>query len=476
LEVRQSIRDENRQMTVSAGVHQSGHNVVHRLTQDWGSRAAVSLYLERCQVDTPDEIVSKVWELVRERRSERVHKAVDFGAGDGRFARSQHYLQYWGYEIDPRRSPKGPLPAGASLVHQCAFSELLSDSDLCIGNPPYVRNQDLPTGWRERVAESLYSRTGIKLSGLANAWQYFFLLGLASTKPDGLVALVIPYEWVSRPSVKDLRSFIDRNGWSVRVYKLRDDTFDRVLTTSSITIIDKGTRQGRWSYYEEKQGGGFRALPSVTESAQGAVGYLKRSKLNKPHIFAKRGLSPGTQQVLVLTEGERVRSGLRINTDVVPCVTTLRHLDGGSTTINCKVFNANFKLAGLKCWLIRTDREPSSQLRDYLTGVPDAQHQTATCLNRKEWWRFTMPEAPTLLAATGFRGERPKIAINAVNARAVGGVSGIYGVPARRRNGLVTAFLELDLSRRIVPHSNGLMKVEIHQINALLDELNQKHR
>ena len=106
LEVRHSSRDENRQMTVRARVHESSQNVLHRLTRDWGSRAAVSLYLDRCQVDTPDQIVSKVWELVEERRSERVHKAVDFGAGDGRFARAQHYLQYWGYEIDPRRSPK----------------------------------------------------------------------------------------------------------------------------------------------------------------------------------------------------------------------------------------------------------------------------------------------------------------------------------------------------------------------------------
>jgi hypothetical protein len=195
--------------------------------------------------------------------------------------------------------------------------------------------------------------------------------------------------------------------------------------------------------------------------------------LKKPLIFAKRGLSPGTQRVLVLTEGERVRSGLRINIDVVPCVTTLRHLEADRTTINDKIFNQSFRVAGLKCWLIRTDREPSSRLRDYLTGVPDTQHQTATCLNREDWWKFAMPEVPPLLAATGFRGERPKIAINAVSARAVGSVSGIYGVPARCRKGLVTAFRELDLSHRIVPHSNGLKKVEIHQINALLDELNK---
>lgn len=461
-------------MNINARGSHNDQNALHRLTEGWGTRAAVSLYLDRCQVDTPGDIVSKVWELVYERRAGSIGKAVDFGAGDGRFARDQRYLQYFGYEIDPRRSPQEPLPKRATLLHQCAFSERIDDADICIGNPPYVRNQDLPTGWRQRVADALFGRTGVRLSGLANAWQYFFLLCLASTKADGLVALVIPYEWVSRPSVKDLRNFIRRHGWDVRVYRLRDDTFGRVLTTSSITIVDKRTSAGSWQYFEEKQEGGFQSLPSVTGSADGVVDYLKRSEMDKPGIFAKRGLSPGTQRVLVLTEGERVRSGLLVNSDVVPCVTSLRHLDIGCTAITDDVFNREFRLAGLKCWLIRTDRQPGRRLRDYLSSIPEREFQTATCADREEWWRFAMPGVPPILAATGFRGERPKLAINCVDARAVGSVSGIYGVPSRKRAAFVRAFQDLHLSGRIVPHSNGLKKLEIHQINALLEELGAK--
>ena len=44
------------------GCH-NDRNALHRLTEAWGTRAAVSLYLDRCQVDTPDNIVSKVWRL-----------------------------------------------------------------------------------------------------------------------------------------------------------------------------------------------------------------------------------------------------------------------------------------------------------------------------------------------------------------------------------------------------------------------------
>lgn len=461
-------------MNANSRFYPNDQNVLHRLTQAWGTRAEVSLYLDRCQVDTPDSLVSKVWEMVRRRRSTPVGKVVDFGAGDGRFALGGHYLEYLGYEIDLGRCGERVLPERARLLHQCAFSETVDDADVCIGNPPYVRNQDLPSGWRQKVADSLFARTGVRLSGLANAWQYFFFLCLASTKNDGIVAVVIPYEWVSRPSARELRNFVTRHGWDVCVYRLREQTFDCVLTTSSITIVDKRASAGRWQYFEERHQGGFRRLPSVTESVRGAVDYLKRSKSEKPRVFAKRGLSPGTQRVLVLTEGERVRCGLRMIDDVVPCVTTLRHLEPDCTTISERVFDEAFRFAGVKCWLIRTDRPPGARLREYLSHVPSEQYQTSTCVSREEWWKFTMPEVPPILAATGFRGERPKIAINSINGRAVGSVSGIYGVPALKRSQFVAAFRQLELSDRIVPHSNGLKKVEINQLNSLLEELAKK--
>lgn len=157
--------------------------------------------------------------------------------------------------------------------------------------------------------------------------------------------------------------------------------------------------------------------------------------------------------------------------DVVPCITSLRHLDSAHGNITEYVFNKHFRLAGLKCWLIRTDREPRRSLRDYLASFPVGEYQTATCLSRDHWWKFAMPETPPILVATGFRGERPKIVINDVNARAVGSVAGIYGVPQTKRHSFVRAFQSLELSDRIVPHSNGLKKLEIHQINAILDEL-----
>jgi len=440
------------------------------MTRSWGSWKTVSLYLDRCQVDTPDHLVSATWAHVSRLRT-KVGKAIDFGAGDGRFAQVGAFDSYVGYEIDPQRCKKATLPPNAIMVNQCAFSEAIDDADVCIGNPPFVRNQDLPSGWRQRVSTLLRERTGISLSGLANAWQYFFLLSLTTVKDDGLVSLVIPYEWVSRPSSKVLRDYIYSNGWAVSVYRLVDTTFDSVLTTSSITIVDKADRSGQWSFFEEKADGSYRALPSASGSIRGVLTYARRQDgtINAPRAI--RGLSPGTQKVLTLTEGERVRTGLRIGRDVVPCVTSLRSIPSSATELDTTTFNKYYRAAGQKCWLLRVDKPLSSQLLAYLKQVPPSDYQTSTCLERERWWEFKMPEIPNLLMSQSFRGRFPKAVENTISARAVGGVCGIYNVSKKQSSKLSTGLDELDIRPRIVAHSNGLRKIEINQLNTLLTEL-----
>ena len=82
-----------------------------------------------------------------------------------------------------------------------------------------------------------------------------------------------------------------------------------------------------------------------------------------------------------------------------------------------------------------------------------------------------MPDSPSLLVATGFRGAFPKVVVNAIGAKAVGGVSGVYGVPQRKRSKLAAALRSHDVSENIISHSNGLKKIEINQLNTLLQNL-----
>lgn len=440
---------------------------LRRLTSDWGTPDSVSLYLQRCQVATPERLVEATWRHVHEARAE-VGKVIDFGAGDGRFARHGRYRSYIGYEIDSRLCKRGTLPSNARLLNRCAFSNEVVDADVCIGNPPFVRNQDLPSGWRQNASQVLQRRSDVAISGLANAWQYFFLLALTSVHANGLCALVIPYEWVSRPSSKAVRDYIAAENWNVAVYRLIDTTFNSVLTTSSITIVDKAKRDGRWSYFEETASGEYSPLMSPSGGEDGVLPYLRRRRHEVKAPRAKRGLSPGTQKALTLTEGERVRAGLKAGRDVVPCLTSLRHLPDDVHELTTELLREHYRLAGQRCWLIRTDREPSPALSAYLRAVPPAQYQTTTCLGRDVWWKFVMPPVPQVLIAMSFKDQFPKVVRNDASVRAVGGVYGIYGLSDDQADEVIQWPTKLTIGDRVVAHANGLKKIEIGQLNSLL--------
>jgi hypothetical protein len=428
-----------------------------------GNSEAAGLYLGRCQVDTPHLLVRQVWQLVNDRRP-NAGRVVDFGSGDARFAQAGMYTSYTGFEIDRSRYANVRIPVNAKIINACAFSKDIQGVSCCIGNPPYVRNQDLPIGWRQSAAEVIERRTGVQISGLANAWQYFFLLALASTGADGLVAIIVPFEWVSRPSSAALRDFIKSEGWGVSVYRLGDSTFESVMTTASITIVDKREKNGRWRYYREDENGLFRPMKSPTGGRRAVLPYITR---NTEGTHAKRGLSPGTQDYLVLTESERARCGLRPGSDVVRCVTSLRPTSGDALAFTEHVFMRDYVRAGRKCWLVRTDKAPSPRLKAYLDSVPKEARQSSTCRSREIWWKFTMPAPPEALMATGFK-KYPKVVVNQAGVVAVGSVCGIYAPSRAAGERAVRLLRNLDYSGCVVPHANGLLKLEINQINSML--------
>ncbi|HYI38997.1 MAG TPA: hypothetical protein VE053_01625 [Allosphingosinicella sp.] len=439
-----------------------------RLSAEWAGRD-VSLYLSRCQIDTPSSLVEETWRRVHELRGQ-LDAVVDFGAGDARFAFGGRYRSYVGYEMDQQRLPCRPLPVGARVEHRCAFTAGINNADLSIGNPPFVRNQDLPEGWRSQVAERLRARSGVRLSGLANAWQYFFLLSLLSTKDDGLCALVIPYEWVSRPSVEALRAYVREQQWHVDVYRLSDHSFETVLTTASVTIVDKSRRDGQWCFYETTADGTDRPMPSTTGAEGGHLSYA-RSSVRQRLPRASRGLSPGTQQVFVLTEAERGHLRLKPGRDVVRCATTLRHLPGHCRELDERTFEKAYRDAGARCWLINPEMatEPGP-LRAYLDSVNPSAYATATCLDRDLWWNFLMPSTPAALVATCFKSDTPKAVLNSAGAIAVGGLAGIHNTDPARASRFLDYLAAQDLRSRIVAHANRLMKLEIGQLNTLIAE------
>ena len=419
--------------------------------------------LSESQVVTPEPIVSLFWSLVKKHRSS-LRSVLDLGAGDCRFAKGGRFKRYVGVEIDKNRVAGAQPPPNGRILHCCAFEHGDADYDACIGNPPYARHHDIETAWKDKAAAKIQRELTVSLNKHCNLYIYFLCLALLRSRTDGLVALVIPYEWVSRPSVDALRQHIRKQRWSVAVYRFQMPIFDGVLTTASISIIDKKRRDGRWKYYDITPEHQTRLRAGPTDSKEGVLEYEDAGE-----IWALRGLSPGSQKVFTLTEGERIHAGLG-KRDVVPCVTTLKNVPLHLRLLTQVTFQKHFVDEGRRCWLIRScEKKRSEALDAYLQGVAEPDRDTYTCQNQAPWFNYRPHPVPQILFSSGFTHFGPKVLINSVGAHAVGSAWGIHAekkLPLRR---LQEYLLGIDFEQRIVPHAKTLKKVEVRQLNAVLN-------
>ena len=422
------------------------------------------------QVTTPVPVVSLFWRLLKQYR-ERCGSVLDMGAGDCRFARGGCFERYVGVEIDKGRVALAQPPVNGTVIHDCVFRHKGRDYDACIGNPPYARHHDIESRWKERTVARLERELAVSLDKHCNLFIYFFCLGLLKAKEGGLVGLIVPYEWVSRPSAKGLREYIHRYRWNVVVYRFQMPLFRNVMTTASISIVDKARGDGKWEFYDVTPDYRVMMRLGIADSEDGVLDYAQRGK-----IWALRGLSPGSQKVFTLTEGDRIRAGLR-NRDVVPCVTTLRMFPRGLRTLSRAVFRKYFVGAGARCWLIRSyESKRSSELDGYLDAVPKKDRQTYTCQNQEPWFNYRPHPVPQVLVSSGFTNFGPKVLVNSVGARAVGSVWGIHSERKLAVRRLQAYLLELDFEKRIVAHAKTLKKVEVRQLNSVLNEFEERGR
>lgn len=418
--------------------------------------------LRQCQVSTPPDVVRLTWKFLKERRKE-LQTVVDFGAGLCQFAYGGHYQTYVGVEIDSKREPQN-LPRGATLQHADAL-DVVGSFDAAVGNPPYTRHHLIGKRWRRHAKEIIEREAGHKVSELANLYLYFVWLALLRTKTDGIVSLVIPYEWVSRPSATSLRSYLHEKGYRVDVYRFEDRArvFAKVKTTACITVIDKSSAEPIFNCWEIK--GDALVATTIAPGVEGVLPYENGTKTAR----AFRGLSPGSQDVFLLTEAQRLNAKIP-KTAVVPCISSLRSLDSRVLEMDEAAFKEHYIDAGRKCWLIKTQAPVDPHVYRHLYKTPKSVRTNWTCRNRKPWYRFDLPTAPHVIYASGFRGRAPRAVVNTIGARVSGSSHGII-LPNGTDCFTVARYIRsYPFADRVVAHANGLMKVEVRQMNAVLNE------
>lgn len=119
------------------------------------------------------------------------------------------------------------------------YSEVFKDEgfDVIIGNPPYVfaRSQK----FTEFEKEYYYNKYGLQKYQL-NTYGLFVEMAYNLLKPNGVLGVIIPNNWLTIETFAKFREFVLRNGGNLQIINIYDKVFSEANVDTCILILSKG--------------------------------------------------------------------------------------------------------------------------------------------------------------------------------------------------------------------------------------------
>lgn len=177
------------------------------------------------QVFTPPKVVDFMLGLCRNRG-----RILEPSAGDGAFFKALQARQSdcVGIEIDARVAP-----AGAQI---CDFFDypLSEQFDSIVGNPPYVRYQDVAVDTKKKLKSELFD-------GRSNLFLFFIEKCIRHLKPGGELVFIVPREFIKLTAAKKLNAWLYAQGSITHFYETGDvRVFDAATPNCAIFRFEKG--------------------------------------------------------------------------------------------------------------------------------------------------------------------------------------------------------------------------------------------
>ena len=109
--------------------------------------------------------------------------------------------------------------------------------DVIIGNPPFIRYQSFPEPHRTRAME-IMAKQGLTPNRLTNIWVPFVVAAVASLKPGGRLALVLPAEILQVTYAGQLRSFMTDHFAHIDIIACNELFFDNAEQEVVLLLAD----------------------------------------------------------------------------------------------------------------------------------------------------------------------------------------------------------------------------------------------
>ena len=177
------------------------------------------------QVFTPPQVVEFMLGLCRNNG-----RVLEPSAGDGAFFARMQALgrDCVGIEVDPRVAPPG------AEVRDFFAYPLGEQFDTIIGNPPYVRYQDVAVDTRKRLKSPLFDKR-------SNLFLFFIEKCIRHLRPGGELVFIVPREFIKLTAARKLNAWLAGQGSITHFYETGDTrVFGEYSPNCAIFRFEKG--------------------------------------------------------------------------------------------------------------------------------------------------------------------------------------------------------------------------------------------
>jgi adenine-specific DNA-methyltransferase len=165
------------------------------------------------QVFTPPFIVSDMIKLIKNHGS-----ILEPSAGDGAFTKKLDKSKLVAIEYDTKLAKKH------NFLNIDFFAYPIENKfDTIIGNPPYVRYQDIPEETKKLLTTSLFNSIDYSIfDNRSNLYLFFIYKAILHLKDNGELIFITPRDFLKATSAIKLNEFIFKNGTITDIVELGD--------------------------------------------------------------------------------------------------------------------------------------------------------------------------------------------------------------------------------------------------------------
>lgn len=121
------------------------------------------------------------------------------------------------------------------------FSDIQEKFDLIIGNPPYISKKNISQKQIE-ICRDIHVKNGLEEKEISNMWTAFVVKSCLLVKPTGVLAFVLPAEFLQVKYAKEIRDFIVAKFTRIEILSFRNFRFENTEQNTIVLIAYKDSK------------------------------------------------------------------------------------------------------------------------------------------------------------------------------------------------------------------------------------------